>query len=306
MSGLLLVLTGALSVGVLFVGARARQQGRRVTELEAELAQARAEAAKLVADRDYFEGRVRSLKADLECTIAERDTFRDIASDRELPVPAAHPAPRRILEPLWVDREYNNHPAVNLQRLGDDLGAVDDVADGDVVLEVRFDPEGGWRRRSRELVPQRFLGSRERVLEDLRCWLMDDDLRLTERRSEGAVWSDPDSPLRFVVSLSRVTEEVPVVHVHEVRVAAVETRVEERIIEQPVIIEVPTARPTEGELSVQVGLSREEVLALFEVELESKLAEFALDRVAATERERVLRGRKQQEHAAVLAKKARR
>jgi hypothetical protein len=304
-SGLLLVLTGALSVGMLFVGARARRLGLRVAELEGELAQARAEATKLVSDRDYFEGRVRTLKEDLERTTAERDSFRDIASDRELPVPAAHPAPRRILEPLWVDREYNNHPAVNLQRLGEDLDSVGEDVDGDVVLEVCFDPEGGWRRRSRELVPQRFLGSRERVLEDLRCWLMDDDLRLTERRSEGAVWSDPDSPLRFVASLSRVTEEVPVVHVHEVRVATVETRVEERIIEQPVIIEVPTARPTEGELSVQVGLSREEVLALFEVELESKLAEFALDRVAATERERVLRGRKRQQHAAVLAKKTR-
>lgn len=305
MSGLLLVLTGALSVGVLFVGATARQRSRRVGELEAELAQARAEATKLVADRDYFEGRVHTLKDDLERTTAERDTFRDIASDRELPAPMEHPAPRRILEPLWVDREYNNHPAVNLQRLADDLGDVDEIVDGDVVLEVRFDPEGGWRRRSRELVPQRFLGTRERVLEDLRCWLMDDDLRLTERRSEGAVWSDPDSPLRFVVGLSRVTEEVPEVHVREVRVAVVETRVEERIIEQPVIIEVPTARPEGAELSVQVGLSREEVLALFEVELESKLAEFALDRVAETERERVLRGRKRRDHAAVLAKKVR-
>jgi hypothetical protein len=120
------------------------------------------------------------------------------------------------------------------------------------------------------------------VLEELRLFLRDDDLRLMYRvqGSEEKVWADADSPVLFTVDLDVVTTSPPGVHVHEVEVLHIETQVEERIIEQPVIIEVPTRRAGARSVTEEEGisLSREEVLALFEVELERKLSEFGLQR----------------------------
>ena len=264
---------GALLGSVVPVGLWVRHLHGKLDRSNTDNASLQADLAKASTDRAYFEQRTQTLAQDRANLEAERDRFRDIAATRTLPQPETLPEPVRILAPEWRDRAYTNHPQVNLERLAIDL---EPLAGQELLLTLRLDPQGGWARKLRSPAPRTYVGSVERVLEDVRCWLMDDDLRLVERRSEGVTWSDPDSPLHFHVDLDRVTEQRPEVHVHAVVVAVVETRVVERFVEQPVVIEVPTL-PGAGPAQVQVGLSREEVLALFEVELASKLAELNLD-----------------------------
>lgn len=267
------MVTGALVASLVPLVVWIRRLRHDVSRAEAARAGLQADLEKAATDRTYFESRTRDLALDRARLEEERDRFRDIAATRTLPEPVNLPEPVRVLAPEWRDRSYTNHPEVNLERIAVDL---EPFAEEQLLLTIRLEPQGGWARKLRNPLPRTYLGTVERILEDLRCWLMDDDLRLVERRSEGVVWADPDSPLHFHLDLDRVTDERPQVHVHAVEVAVVETRIVERFVEQPVVIEVPTV-PGSGPAQVQVGLSREEVLALFEVELESKLAELGLD-----------------------------
>jgi|GEM_PF-6609558 len=267
------MLTGALVASLVPLALWIRRLRHRLTIAEATRVGLQADLDKATTDRSYFEARTQTLAHDRSRLEAERDRYRAIAATRELPHPEALPEPVRILAPEWRDRAYTNHPEVNLQRLAIDL---EPFAHQELLLTVRLDPRGGWTRKLRDPPPRTYVGTVDRILEDLRCWLMDDDMRLVERRSEGVAWADPDSPLHFHFDLDRVTEDQPEVHVHAVEVAVVETNVVERFVEQPVVIEVPTL-PGASPAQVQVGLSREEVLALFEVELASKLAELGID-----------------------------
>ena len=266
-TGALFVLAAALTIWGLGHRKAVRRSAIEVRRLQADL-------EKKTRDLAYFEERNNTLAKDRARIESERDRYRAIASSRELPPPSALPDHVRILDPIWTDRIYANHPRINLQRLAADLAEVDEEL---LVLQIQPKPEGGWTRRMRTTAKRTYTGPIDRILEDLECWLKDDDLRLVERRSEGGVWADDDSPLHFHIELARVTEEKPEVHVRTVEVAVVETKVVERFVEQPVVIEVPTMPG--AQVDVTVGLSREEVLALFEVELESKLAELKLERV---------------------------
>jgi len=274
MTSLLFVLTGALFVLSMALGLWGLSRRNALDDASVKVRRLTADLDKKARDLAYFEERNKTLAADRSRIESERDRYRAIATTRDLPSPDRLPDPVRILDPIWADRVYANHPRVNLERLALDLS---EYSDEMVVLTVRLDARGGWTRKLRSPPERTYTGSIDRVLEDLTCWLKDDDMRLVERRSEGVVWVDDDSPLHFHIDLARVTEVKPEVHVHAVEVAVVETQVVERFVEQPVVIEVPTVPG--AQVDVTVGLSREEVLALFEVELESKLAELGLHRV---------------------------
>lgn len=274
MTSLLTFAIGALTVFSLAVSVWGLARRREANVAQLRQQRLEADLKKKAQDLDYFEERNQTLAADRARLEAERDRYRAIAITRELPTPQMLPEHVRILDPIWTDRIYANHPRVNLARLQADLA---DHAHEVLMLTIRLDPRGGWTRKLRNPPERSYSGRVQRILEDLECWLKDDDMRLVERRSDGIAWTDDDSPLHFHVDLARVTDAKPEVHVHAVEVAVVETKVLERFVEQPVVIEVPTM-PGDT-VDVTVGLSREEVLALFEVELESKLAELNLQRI---------------------------
>lgn len=270
-------LLGALGIG----RHRRRRLEERLRETEAEVRQVKREAAR----RD---GRVKKARTDLSATrellantradlarvTAERDEYRRIASTHD--PEAAGPAEPVITVPVWRGRQYSGHPAMNLEALNADLAA---FLERTLALTLRLEPQGGWKRQVRERGPFTLKGPGERVLTELRVLLEDEDLHLMRGR-ENKEWADPDSPLFFVVDLDFLDVPAPEVLVRTVEVLRVETRVEERIIEQPVLIEVPVfeERPQQPDAGA-VGLSREEVLALFEVELDSKLADLGMERV---------------------------
>ena len=101
----------------------------------------------------------------------------------------------RILDPIWTDRIYANHPRVSLARLQADLA---DHAHEVLMLTIRLDPRGGWTRKLRNPPERSYSGRVQRILEDLECWLKDDDMRLVERRSR-----DRLDRRRLTVALSR-------------------------------------------------------------------------------------------------------
>lgn len=270
-------LLGALGIG----RARRRRLEERLHETEAEVRQVKREAAR----RD---GRIKKARTDLAATrellthtrqdlarvSAERDEYRRIAATHD--PGESGPAEPVITVPVWRGRQYSGHPAMNLEALCSDLAP---FLERTLALTLRLDPQGGWKRQVRERGPFTLKGPGERVLTELRVLLEDEDLRLMRGR-ENKEWADPDSPLFFLVDLDFLDVPAPEVLVRTVEVLRVETRVEERIIEQPVLIEVPVfeERPQQPDAR-PVGLSREEVLALFEVELDSKLADLGMERV---------------------------
>jgi len=274
MTSILFALTGALAAISVALGLWGAAKRRSHIDASIHTRRLKADLEKKTRDLAYFEERNKTLAADRARIESERDRYRAIATSRDLPPPDQLPSPVRILDPLWVDRIYANHPRVNLERLAADI---DEYAGETIFLTIRLDPKGGWIRKLKGQPERTYTGSTDRVLEDLVCWLRDDDMRLVERRSEGVEWSDDDSPLHFHIDLARVTDERPEVHVQTVEIAVVETKVIERFVEQPVVIEVPTM--PSAQVDVSVGLSRDEVMALFEVELESKLAELGLHRI---------------------------
>ncbi len=265
---------GAATVGLMVAFNRNRRLRAQLEEAESLHSRLQADLEKRSTNLEYYQERNHTLAQDRSRLEAERDRYAKIAATRTLPQPVSLPESARVLAPEWRERAYTNHPEVNLKRLAMDLEAFDGQ---ELVMRVRLAPQGGWLRKLRAQTERIYAGTPERILEDLRCWLMDDDLRLVVSERDGVTWADPDSPLHFVMELDRVTEEQPRVHVHPVEVAVVETRVVERFVEQPVVIEVPTRPGVANTTHVQVGLSREEVLALFEVGLASKLAELGLD-----------------------------
>ena len=274
MTSILFALTGALAAISVALGLWGAAKRRSHIDASIHTRRLKADLEKKTRDLAYFEERNKTLAADRARIESERDRYRAIATSRDLPPPDQLPSPVRILDPLWVDRIYANHPRVNLERLAADI---DEYAGEAIFLTIRLDPKGGWISKLKGQPERTYTGSTDRVLEDLVCWLRDDDMRLVERRSEGVEWSDDDSPLHFHIDLARVTDERPEVHVQTVEIAVVETKVIERFVEQPVVIEVPTM--PSSQVDVSVGLSRDEVMALFEVELESKLAELGLHRI---------------------------
>jgi len=270
-------LAGALLVGRI----KQRRLRERLYEAEAEVRQVKREAAR----RD---GRVKKVQTDLAATrellghsrtdlervTAERDDYRRIASTHD-PLQSGEP-PATLAVAVWRDRLYAHHPSKNLEHLASDLEV---FLQRSIQLTLRLEPHGGWKRQVRERGPFVLKGPAERVLTELRVLLEDEDLRLMRGR-EVKEWEDPDSPLGFHVHLDLLDVPTPEVLVRTVEVLRVETRVEERIIEQPVLIEIPVfeERPQQGEQG-PVGLTRDEVLALFEVELDSKLADLGMERV---------------------------
>lgn len=117
--------------------------------------------------------------------------------------------------------------------------------------------------------------------------LFDDDTRLMAVIDGEKRWVDIDSPLVFQVDLDRVEVAPPGVHIHEVQVLRVEHQIEERIIEQPVIIQVPLHRLNTPTPEERIGLTKEEVIALFDQQLERKLSEFGMHHEEA-DKERTL------------------
>lgn len=278
----MLVLLLGLVAG--FVLGRELRVKRRTQAIAGQRDAARLDHARALADlkaartdRDYYHQRFEQALLDLARVSTDRDRYREVAESHTVQWPGAPPEPVKRPTPVWRGRRYAHHPASNLASLAADLAP---HMDADVRLSLKISPMGGWESRIREIGPVEWEGPGHRILEEIGLFLRDDDLRLMRRvqGSDEKQWADLDSPIVFEVDLDRVEHTPPGIHIHEVEVLHVEVQVEERIIEQPVIIEVPTRRlgapvPEEG-----VTLSREEVLALFEVELERKLSEFGLQR----------------------------
>ena len=279
-SFLILVLgavTGFVLGRELSVRRRTRALSASLEQEQEDLARARGDLKAARVDRDYYHQRFETTLLDLSRVTQERDKYRDIAESHTVHWPEEPPEPVRQPTPVWRQRRYAHHPSSNLSSLAADLAP---HVESEVRLSLEVIPMGGWESRVRSFGPVEWEGPGHRVLEELRLFLADDDLRLM-RRLQGSgekVWADLDSPLVFKVDLDLIEHSAPGVHIHEVQVLHVEPVVEERIIEQPVIIEVPVRRLGAETPEEQVALSREEVLALFEVELERKLAEFGLQR----------------------------
>ena len=271
---------GAL-VGALLVG-RARRRGldERLAAAEQEARAVKRDAArvegrlkKATIDLAFFHDRVQALTADVERLAGERDEYRRIAATHD-PLSAGEP-PTHIAVAVWRGRQYSGHPSENLRILSDDLSP---HLHRTIELTLSLEPFGGWKRSLRESGPFRLRGPTERVLKELRVLLEDDDLGLM-RGSDAKEWADVDSPLKLHVDLDLLDVPAPDVLVRTVQVAKVETRVVERVLERPVLIEVPVFEDRATPSGPTVGMSRNEVLALIEVELESKLGRFGLAKV---------------------------
>lgn len=274
---LLGVVAGFLLGRELSVRRRTRKLEGELEQSQLDLARANADLKAARVDRDYYHQRFETTLLDLSRVTQERDKYRDIAASHTVQWPDDPPEPVRQPTPVWRQRRYAHHPSSNLSSLAADMAS---HLTAEVRLSLEVIPMGGWESRVRQLGPFEWEGPGQRVLEELKLFLADDDLRLMRRLQGGGekVWADADSPLIFKVDLDIVEHSAPGVHIHEVQVLHVETAIKERIIEQPVIIEVPVRRLGDPAPEAQVALSREEVLALFEVELERKLAEFGLQR----------------------------
>lgn len=251
---------------------RIEEHRRRV---EGDLLRAQADLKAARIDRDYYQQRFEQSLLDLSRVDADRAVYRKIAESHELVWPDAPPELVRSATSVWRSRRYAHHPASNLASLSADLVP---HLEHEICLTLTISPMGGWESRVRALGPFTWEGPGHRVLEELRCLLHDDDTRLMQVVEGKKDWADKDSPLVFEVNLDRVEVSPPGVHIHEVEVLRVEKEIEERIIEQPVIIEVPLHRLDDPTPEERIGLTKEEVLALFDKQLERKLAEFGMHR----------------------------
>lgn len=267
---------GALGVGLLASARRTHrakddheQTRRQLRRLQREQARLDARVKKAEINAAYYQDRLEHAAADLHAAEAARDDYRRIAETHDLDTPG--PAPTHVSVAVWAERQYSAHPADNLAQLARDL----EPHQGRIIqLSLRLEALGGWRRVLRQPVRMSWKGPTERVLQDLHTFLADDDTRLMRGQGDKE-WVDDDSPLRFVIGLDLLDVPAPDVLVRTVEVARVERTTTERIVEQPVLIEVPIYGVDEHDPK-QVGLTREEVLALFEVELETKLGEFGM------------------------------
>ena len=270
-------LAGFLVGRELAVRRRTQALSERLRRSEGDRLRAEADLKATRIDRDYYQERLEVALLDLSRTASDRDRYRTIAASHELTWPDAPPEPQRRPTPIWRGRRYAHHPESNLAALRQDLAP---HAAAELTLTLHIEPLGGWTSRTRATGPVVWEGPCARVLAELELFLRDDDLRLMrlDQATQEKVWADADSPLVFRVDLDRVEFSPPGVHIHEVEILHVETRVEERIIEQPVIIEVPLHRLDDPTPAERVSLTREEVLALFDLELEKRLSEFGLQR----------------------------
>lgn len=141
MTGLsLILLPVALATLSLALGAWGAAKHRAAGETQILVRRLKADLEKKTRDLAYFEERNKTLATDRTRIEAERDRYRAIATTRELPTFDQMPAPVRVLDPIWVNRTYANHPRINLQRLAIDL---EEYANENVVLSIRLDPYGG-------------------------------------------------------------------------------------------------------------------------------------------------------------------
>ena len=269
----------------LSVRRRTRVLEDRLRRAEGDHLRAEADVKAARIDRDYYQQRFEQSLIDLSRVEADRNAYREIASSHELKWPEAPPEPSQSATPVWRNRRYAHHPASNIAALADDLAP---HLDHEIHLTLTITPLGGWESRIRTIGPIEWSGPARRVLEEVRCMLLDDDTRLMRELDGEKVWADLDSPLVFQVDLDRVEITPPGVHIHEVEVLRVEKEIEERIIEQPVIIEVPLHRIGDPTPEERVGLTKEEVLALFDKQLDRRLAEFGMHRAEGEEKDRPL------------------
>ena len=72
--------------------------------------------------------------------------------------------------------------------------------------------------------------------------LFEDDTRLMAVIDGEKRWADIDSPVVFLVDLDRAEIAPPGLQIYEGQVLRVEKQIEERVIEQPVLIEAPLHR----------------------------------------------------------------
>lgn len=259
----------------LSVRRRTRVLEDRLRRVEGDHLRAQADLKAARIDRDYYHQRFEQSLMDISRIEADRAAYRAIAESHELSWPEAPPQPSQSATPVWRNRRYAHHPASNLSALAADLAP---HLDHEIHLTLTITPLGGWESRIRELGPIEWAGPGHRVLEELRCMLLDDDTRLMAVVDGEKRWADLDSPLVFQIDLDRVEIAPPGVHIHEVEVLRVEKQIEERIIEQPVIIEVPLHRLNDPTPEERIGLTKEEVIALFDKQLERKLSEFGMHR----------------------------
>ena len=262
----------------LSVRRRTRKLDVRLRDVEGDHLRVQADLKAARLDRDYYHQRFEQALIDISRIETDRNEYQRIASSHELKWPEAPPEPSSSPTPVWRNRRYAHHPASNLASLAADLAP---HLDHEIKLTLSITPLGGWESRIRAIGPLEWEGPGHRVLEELRCLISDDDTRLMQVVEGVKSWSDPDSPLIFQIDLDRVEVTPPGVHIHEVEVLRVQKQIEERIIEQPVIIEVPLHRLDSPTPEERIGLTREEVLALFDHQLDRRLSEFGMQRAEA-------------------------
>ncbi len=232
----------------------------------------------------------------------QRDNYAEIAKTHDVVFPKFNRTSTKM-EKVWDKRLYRGHPDDNLTALSDDLQP---FQGREVHLSIEFQGRGGWRgiikktwtkteqvyshayaRYRDEKVPSQnmgpitFQGPPDRILEEVRTFLLDDDTGLvrwqTAKRnvldseliqdggSQRKAWRDPDSPLRFLVT-AEVSEpiEMPVMpEIQYVEVLKIQTEIEQVIIEKPIVLSIP-----EGEEANLCGHTKAEIVNLIDAVLE--------------------------------------
>lgn len=212
----------------------------------------------------------------------QRDTYRKMAESHEVkyPTPPSNPKPRKV----WEDKVYRGLPEANLAALQADL---EEFKGTELSLNLMIRGVGGWSqiiqdagwhetrkvyeygRYVMQKVPVshigvcHFEGPPDRVCQEIRTFLTDDNTGLVKSGKGAKQWKDEDSPLKFEVTLSvsgMPTPKLP--EVHTVEVAVVEERIVDRIIEKP-------ARPFSEEDAPELcGHTKEEIVDLIDAVLD--------------------------------------
>jgi len=268
-----------------FLGKRANiptEVRRKNRQLQVDLKQSRAET-------EYQEQRCLGYEHDLKLARRQRDEYRKIAETHTIKFPDV-PEPVQTHQ-VWGKRIYRGIPDENLVSLELDFRQ---FRGRELFLDLKIQGCGGWKKIIKEAgwhrvervlgtygswtnrkVPLDYIGTihfegpPNRVLEEIRTFLLDDDTGLTliPEGSKQKAWKDRDSPLKFVVSLavSDPIELPEMPDVHMVEVLRVEERVTERVIEKPVVVSIP-----EGSEPELCGHSKEEIIELIDAVIEMR------------------------------------
>lgn len=286
-----LFLVAGAAVGAVATWAAGRRRAREREEAEQ---RASLDRDKAHAKARYLDRRLEVRTKQLERATLERDDYAKIASTHQI-------EPRGFgkgqwVRKVWKDRRYSGHPADNLEHLGSDFEV---FGEEHVLLTLDIDLLGGWKAllggddagggpttpisAGQSLLLE---GPADRVMQQLRTFLLDDDTGFVEpwpetdedsdeaapeadadvsdRDARGAPrWRDPDSPMVWRLTVDVLEGQTAPPEVEYVEVLRVQEKIVETIVERPVVRTVPP------EVASQLcGHTAEEIVTLIEAVLE--------------------------------------